>query len=41
MTADSTIQRIARLTPLNAILALIQARVAAVTSRAAPRFRKG
>src|SRR6516162_7811424 len=36
MTADSTIQRIARLTPLDAILTLIQARVAAVTSRRTP-----
>src|SRR5262252_507139 len=36
MTADSTIQRIARLAPLDAILTLIQARVAAVTSRRTP-----
>ena len=35
MAADS-IQRIARLTPLDAILALVQSRVAAVTSRRAP-----
>jgi len=36
MTVDSTSQRIARLTPLDAILALIQARVAAVPARRAP-----
>jgi molybdopterin molybdotransferase len=36
MTVDSTIQRIARLTPLNAILASLQSRVAAVTPRRTP-----
>jgi hypothetical protein len=36
MTADSTIQRIARLTPLDAILASLQSRVAAVTPRRTP-----
>jgi molybdopterin molybdotransferase len=36
MTIDSTIQRIARLTPLNAILACIQSRVAAVMPRRVP-----
>ena len=36
MTVDSTIQRIARLTPLDAILASLQSRVAAVTPRRTP-----
>jgi molybdopterin molybdotransferase len=36
MTADSTIQRIARLTPLDAILASLQSRVVAVTPRRTP-----
>ena len=36
MTVDSTIQRIARLTPLNAILASLQSRVVAVTPRRTP-----
>jgi molybdopterin molybdotransferase len=36
MTADSTIQRIARLTPLDAIVASLQSRVAAVTPRRTP-----
>ena len=36
MTVDSTIQRIARLTPLDAILASIQSRVAAVMPRRTP-----
>src|SRR6516162_10248383 len=36
MTADSTIQRIARLTPLDAILTLFQSRVAAVMPRRTP-----
>ncbi len=36
MTVDSTIQRIARLMPLDAILSLIQSRVAAVMPRRAP-----
>jgi molybdopterin molybdotransferase len=36
MTADSTIQRVARLTPLDAILASLQSRVAAVTPRRTP-----
>src|SRR5215472_5242771 len=35
MTADFTIQRIARLTPLDTILALIQSRIAAVAPRRA------
>ncbi len=36
MTADSTIQRIARLTPLDAVLASFQSRVAAVMPRRTP-----
>jgi molybdopterin biosynthesis enzyme len=40
MTVDSTIQRIARLTPLDAILAFCQSRVAAVMPRRAP-FSQG
>ena len=36
MTVDSTIQRIARLTPLDVILASLQSRVAAVMPRRTP-----
>jgi molybdopterin biosynthesis enzyme len=36
MTIDTSTQRIARLTPLDAVLALIQSRVAAVTPRRVP-----
>jgi molybdopterin biosynthesis enzyme len=36
MTADSSVQRIAKLSPLEAVLALIQSRVAALAPRRAP-----